>query len=522
LVSLIRKLSESAELPAYLRRLSARQVLRVIDEVGFDDSREIVAALNADQFRDVMAHALWSRQSNGNETLDPYEFLRWLALWQQDGDAMVCRRVLELDEDLVVACFRNLIDVADRTERIPPADGLDIGTFVVTARSREAWPRLTEALTSLWGGDPDFLLRILRRCDVQVDRLNSDHAQDCDALLEDLAAERLTAWAKVGHVNGLDATMFLMAARTADIDALCTTTAYDITTAHYLDMAARLAASPCEAWTDEHHESTLHKAEFAVLDKALRENGIVEVDPSIPLLEGARVPENIEPDCGYARLEHAIGRLAERSPEIASVRMQELGYLANVLFAAAQSHGRPLTEHAAARLAVSTASLGASHLMQRFADGGNNSHQHLEEMLSSAPGVVRLFQVGFHLVSLVPVACSKAVYSAKDAQSRRRGHVAYLEMEALLGSSHLTDLVQEGRYGEAKSVIDGLVSVMDGASCTALRILIDPLPAFPLLLSGRASVHATYVDRRTRPIDCIQDLDRIYDFLSSVSQAGQS
>ncbi len=215
MASLVRKLSGSVALHAYVRRLSAHQVLRLINEIGFDDAQEIVAALSTDQFRKVMAEVLWTREAAGKETLDAIEFARWLALWQQDGGAMVCRRVLELDEDLVVACIRSLINVSDCTQRIAGVGEIAIGTFSVTPRSREAWPQVAEALTALWGEEPDFLLRVLQRCETGIDRLNEgqDRADCHDALLEDLATGRLTDRTRIGHVDALDATMFLIAAK---------------------------------------------------------------------------------------------------------------------------------------------------------------------------------------------------------------------------------------------------------------------------------------------------------------------
>ncbi len=303
-----------------------------------------------------------------------------------------------------------------------------------------------------------------------------------------------------------------MLQKTSPLDELCASTGYDVCTARYLDEAAIIAGCATGARADDDEAPPPHQAEFARLDEALRESGIIDSDNPEPLPESARTPS------GHALLEHAIDRLTQRLPEVASARMRELGYLANVLFAAAQCNGRPMTERAAARVAIATAALGASRLMQQIPKVPNGTTSQLEEILCSSPGVIRLFQVGFHLLSLVPLACCRAIYLAKDVQSRRRGHVAYLEMEEILAGSRLTELVQEGRYGEAKSVIDGLTAVMDSSSCVVLRMLVDTLPAFPQLLSGVDTNRATYVNRQARPIDRMEDLELIHDFLAALAR----
>jgi hypothetical protein len=136
--------------------------------------------------------------------------------------------------------------------------------------------------------------------------------------------------------------------------------------------------------------------------------------------------------------------------------------------------------------------------------------------LNGEPGAVRLFQVGFALLSRIPLQCCEAIYRAKDLLSRRRGHVVQVEMEELLGASILTCLVGQGRHGDAKLVIDGLTACMDSVACVALRTLIDHFPAYPLALDHSARRQGPYVDRGCRPITCTRDLDRIAGFLAAL------
>ena len=487
-VGLLRKLSGSPLLAEYVRRLPASTVVRLIDEIGLEDSQEIVAALGPEHLRETLSIALWSSAQPGREeSLDIEQLVRWIDHWQQQGDAVVSRRVLELGEDFIVACFRQLLSATDRTVCAIEKPGVDIGNYVVHSKQDRHWPRIAEVLVSLWHEEPDFVLRVLRRCSVERSALAEASAErdERDSLYEDLVADRAAQRAEMGHVGALQASLFLMSAKTASLIDLCAQQHYDLNTADALGSAQRIA------------------------DLEASRPGQSRVTMSLTDQRGAASRSNC--------LEQALSELAEASPLVASQRMRELAYLGNILMAGAQSQGAIHSEARAARVVIATANLGAIFLLGEPAPSVSDGTR-LREILERDPGVVRLFQIGFNLLSGIPLHCCSALYRAKHIQSRRPGHVVFLEMEEALGSSSLTDLVREGRYGEAKSVIDGLSAVMDSAACVALRILIDPVPAYPLVLGETGPQTSPYVDRGQRPISTTDDLARIGEFLGHLDE----
>ena len=503
---LLRRLSGNPAFPAFIRQLPARAIVRLIDEVGLEDSHEILAAMESHQFRETMSLSLWTNAGVGrDETLDIDQLIRWIELWLQEGDATACRRITELGEDFIVACFRQLLMAIDCTASGAACDGIEIGHFAVFPKRHKHWPRVVEVLIALWGQEPDFVLRVLRRCSHERSILSEAHDEEdaADSLLQDLTAERNAQRVQVGHVSPLDASIFLSSAKTAPLEQLCAQQEYDLNTADYLVRADRLVMSASLAPTIS---PDTEEADVVALDAILREAGVLE--PRADAALTTDTPVTSVATC----LEQAIAALAIDAPQIASKRTRELAYLANVVMSGAQSQNRRYTETEAARMVIATANLGATYLLRDPA-GQIGATDRLSGLLEHEPGVVRLFQLGFKLLSAIPSRCCEAVYLAKDAQSKRRGHVIYLEMEEILGASVLTDLVREGRYPEAKSVIDELSAVMDNAACVALRILIDPVPAYPLVLEEQAGEAGIYIDRAHRPVETIADLERIGAFL---------
>jgi len=529
--SLLRKLSGNANLPTYIRQLPAPALTRLIDDVGLEDSQEILAFVTPEQLRQVLSTALWTGGRPGREEiLDLDQFMRWLGVWMEDGERTLVQRVLELGADFTVMCFARLLTAVDRTtEGLQDSEGVEIGHYLILPRQEKHWHKVVDALTTLWHHEPDFTLGLLRRCSFVRSILNDDASETAatGTLYEDIAAERSAQRAGAGYVDPIQASVFLMTAKTTPLRELFQQQTYDANTAEYLGKQQRLVTRTAQNEATHHPEPPLSEGgstqtaavdepapgempDFAELDSLLRDAGILEPPPqSTPLLTDQRT--------GPARsewVETALAALAAARPDVASRRIGELAYLSNVLISGAEVQGKGFSETQAARMAIATANLGATYVLGPSTQPGLDAER-VNELLEQDPGLVRLFQIGYHLLCRVPGRVCEAVYRAKAVQARRPGHVVIMEMDAVLGASRLTELVQDSLYGEAKSLIDGLSAVMEAAACVALRILIDPTPCFPKVLDGGGS-DAVYVDRGHRPIATIEDLERIAEFLDDL------
>lgn len=529
--SLLRKLSGNANLPTYIRQLPAPALTRLIDDVGLEDSHEILALVTPEQLRQVLSTALWTGGRPGREEiLDLDQFMRWLGVWMENGERTLVQRVLELGADFTVMCFARLLTAVDRTTEGRQERGVEIGHYMIFPRQEKHWHKVVDALTTLWHHEPDFTLGLLRRCSFERSILSEDASENAatGTLYEDIAAERSAQRAGAGYVDPIQASVFLMTAKTTQLRELFQQQTYDANTAEYLGKQQRLVTRTArdeqthrpEPPSDEGGSTPTARVDetaareqraFEELDSLLRDAGILEPpSQATPLLTDQRT--------GPARselVEGALAALASRRPEVASRRIGELAYLSNVLISGAEAQGKGFSETQAARVAIATANLGATYVLGPSRQPGVDVER-VNELLEQDPGVVRLFQIGYHLLCRVPGRVCEAVYGAKAVQARRPGHVVIMEMDAVLGSSRLTDLVKDGLYGEAKSLIDGLSAVMEAAACVALRILIDPTPCFPKVLGGGGDSEVVYVDRGYRPVSTIEDLERIAEFLDDL------
>ena len=547
--SLLRQLTSNANLPSYIRQLPPRTLNNLITEIGLEDSQEILALVSAEQMKQVLSVALWSGGRPGQEeVLDLGQFIRWVDLWMQDGEQTLVQQVQQLGEDFVVMCLSKLLTAVDRTVVGLEEGGLEIGQYVLFPRQEQHWHRVVEMLTTLWHHEPDFVLHALNRCSFQRSILNDEVSEDGtgETLYQDILAERSVQRRSVGYVNPMHASMFLMTAKTSELRDLCSARAYDLTTADYLrqqeqqladrvQQAPRAADPPHEAvhadgQADRHpgndaiNKSAQPKSsgqavaadgvaadgDFAALDGLLRDAGILQEQAPVALLtaQGAARPQS-------ELLETALALLAQDAPQVASRRMGELAYLSNVLVSGAEIQGKTFDEAEAAKATLATANLGTTYLLfKRSSEPGEV--QRAADLLAEDPGAIRLFQIGYHLLCALPARCADAVYRAKAVQARRPGHVVIREMDEVLGSSRLIDRVNEGAYGEAKALIDGLSAVLDSAACIALRRLIDPTPCFPRVLDGGTDAENIYVDKGYRHIATMQDIERIAAFLNDL------
>lgn len=539
---LLRKLTRNANLPAYIRQLPAGTLSRLIEDVGLEDSQEILALVGPEQLKAVLSVALWNAPKPGQqEEFDLDEFVRWVEVWLQEGESTLVRRVVELGENFVVMCLSKLLVAVDRTTVGLRESGFEIGQYMIFPRQEKHWNRVTDTLGVLWHHEPDFVLYVLRRCSFERSILNDDATEpgSRESLYEDLAAERIAERVGIGFVNPMHAALFLMHAKTTDLAQLCATGEYDVNTADYLgkqrDIVHRSVAddasigagaedSPDGGSEPREPERTvaggaadlnvatadvISQADKEALDSLLRDAGVLQPAPAVVLLTDQRA--------GPARselLETTLASLAQTRPDVVSRRLGELAYLSNTLMAGAEIQGKVFTEAEAAKVALATANLGIGYLL-RAAAGSPNEAERARALLEEDPGVVRLFQVGYHLLCKIPSRVCEAVYAAKAVQARRPGHIIIMEMDEVLGSGRLTDRVNEGLYGEAKSLIDGLAAALDSAACVALRILIDPIPCFPRVLSG-GNAASTYVDKGYRHIATLEDLELIGTFLRSL------
>ncbi|MGC0154359.1 DUF6178 family protein [Chromobacterium vaccinii] len=532
---LIRQIAGSPQLATYIQKLPAYTLNKLIETVGLEDSQEILALVSAEQLKEVLDISLWHGQGLGQrEELDIDQFMRWIETLREDED-MLAPRLIALGEDFIVVCLARLISVVDRTVATPEDDGgISIDNYQVFPKIEKHWHVVVEMLLNLSRHAADFLLRALARCDFtpSVGRQNQEEEGEETALLEeDLTGERVDARSASGYVDPVSATLFLMSAKTQPLASLLSQRHYDVNTADFLEkqrqrlaLAFRppspapdagspppllAAASPAP---DHPQPSEAESREaFAALDAILRNAGVFPSEQSATRLLTSDAEPQRSPSSSL--LTTALSRLR---PDIASERMAELAYLSNIMMSGATVQGKTITEMEAAQIVSATGNLGACYLAEQWGEDAAGAGARLQRELEKAPGVVRLFQIGYQLLCSIPVRCAEAIIRSAPQKQALLDEFDYEYEEEIAAPYDIMKLVRENRYGEAKMLTDNLPAEFHGSTIAVLRTLIDATPCFPHVLEAQAGSKNIYVKKGYRHISTMEDIAKIHAFLQGL------
>src|SRR5262245_7024518 len=113
---LLKTLTDSPALPAFIQQLQPPVLKRLIDRVGLRDSGELIALTTTAQLRDVFEESLWENLIPGRaETLRSGKFVEWLDVMLEVSPAFAAERLVELGDAFVVLNLAPLIRIQDRS-----------------------------------------------------------------------------------------------------------------------------------------------------------------------------------------------------------------------------------------------------------------------------------------------------------------------------------------------------------------------------------------------------------------------
>src|SRR5262249_18454520 len=157
------------------------------------------------------------------------------------------------------------------------------------------------------------------------------------------------------------------------------------------------------------------------------------------------------------------------APNAFSARLGELIFLANVLMAGSWYQGERFTETDAAQAALACANLGLDYLA---AQSPRERSEFIAQMLEDRPGIVRLFQVGWHLLQQLPVRATRALLDALRADHVRKQlqHKRWMldEIETAVSNPDLLELVQDGEFADVSDNLVLIALVLDARACHCL------------------------------------------------------
>ena len=534
---LLRTLTDSPALPAFVRQLPSPVLKRLIEHVGVRDAGSLVALTTTNQLREVFEESLWQTLIPGQaETLRPEKFVEWLDVLLEVGPAFAVERLMDLGDTFVVLNFSPLITVFEASvaaghQDPPPCscmlcqlternEGfLVIGDYVVVARHEDEWESIEMALEGMQDEDAEFLQRVLARCCNAPTVLG--YADDGQALLEDETFEREQKRERSGFVTPPMAARFLKSTRTDALTELSTQTRYDPISQRYFEqlVAAKRAEVQVDSdarpdTEDDPDQGTTSPTEMRALETALADAQIIGDEKPLLLTGPADNKEIVLP------LQSYLDHLLMSNPAAFTNRLSELVFLANVLMAGSWYKGARFKEDEAAQAALACANLGLDYLLAgQGARRPADRFDVVESALEHEPGVVGLFRIGWNLLQSLPVRGAEALIAALRSEHVREQLLRKTwivdEIETALCNPDILDLIEQGEFEDVGDNLLLLNLILDVRACQCLRTLIGDFPRYPMQLSiGFRPPQAT--SSESRYLSSMQQFNKVISFFESL------
>jgi hypothetical protein len=510
----IEEIIDSPMLPALVEHLPARSLSELIDRIGIENSQPLIAHASNDQIKGVFDIQLWSAEPGKEDKINVDDFFTYLHSWLELGPAFVSEKLIGLGDEFVAMCFARHLSATDR-QKVGLLDGFDFsnagydfGIYDVAPKAgleeignEQIWSTLLHALEDLQSVDGDFLDDVLRRCSFERSILKEDISEHHVA--EDLQFEageiREKRSEKSGFVIATDAFAFLTIAREAALTEVISMLQYDSLSRRYFKLP-REEPTPM-ASTDENVSELIATLQGLGI-------GVKEDRRTLLLPNFNKVKRNL--------LEQSLIDLRQESEFLFEKRTEETMYLANVLISGIGLHGNKFSEMNAVKAVKATCNLGLDYIA---AQPGADSEELYFELLSPEPGLLRPFQIGFHLLNQLPMHCaeflSEFLGQKKLAARLRRLSWISAELNHLMPGTIFIKKAKERRFEELRTDVQLLSLVLDHTAVHCLDYLLDPFPVFPRILGMQSQ--PIRLDRSIRFIETLQDLDAIHGYVSNLT-----
>jgi hypothetical protein len=399
-IARVGRLPDSSELARIVPDLEPRVLHQLVRRWGLEEAGEIVALATSEQLLRVFDVDLWRSDGPGApERFDADRFGLWLEVLQEAGPEVAARKIAQMDFDFVTAALFEHVLVQEPVLRLfpvddEPADGADdpsaggagalaedalergdaheIGGYRVLARRRGSSDALLSLLVELEAAHADVFRRLMRRlarASAELDNEDLGFLSGLGATLaDDVAAAREERREADGFVTPVAADAFLAAARGLRFEAMPAPPPWDRVTSAWLRDARRRAKEGGERvrpgrpsgtsapWPTSPRDST----GFAPIRRKT-----ATVPPPVLRLEAQG-----DANDRLARLRGLMRYVQEHDPDLHARRMEELGFVANVLVTGASLQGRPFRPAEAARAAAAVCHLGLESWPRGWLPGG--------------------------------------------------------------------------------------------------------------------------------------------------------
>jgi hypothetical protein len=413
---LLQHVLENPALVAAVRELPSATLGKLIDAVGLESAGELVALATTTQLERVFDEDLWREDAVGEDPrFDPARFALWLEILFEAGVEAVVKRLCELPLDFVILAVARLVlvidmdrlgvELADDEEELELVEkALDASLceeweeFRLIARDQRAFESVVSALFALDREHHALLRRILERCHALSTEYIAENdglysVLSSDEMLEgDARAERDDRRAAEGYVAASDARSFLALARQSS----GTPGERDpVTRAYFRELAVNAPSASTRAPARAPKRGAPARTAAASTKPDLA--GLTRLLSDLTGTPGAHATA-LAPSPAGRFIGQALAALERVEPALYAERLEELGFLANVLIAGEPLSGRryrpiealetavavcdealadelgPARATSDARLDAAVARLRSCHLDQLFRRGFHRRH----------------------------------------------------------------------------------------------------------------------------------------------------
>jgi hypothetical protein len=368
--ALLMRILERPELVSAVRELPAPVLGKLIDRIGLEDAGELVALASTSQLERLFDEDLWKAPSAGeDETFRPERFALWLRVMLEGGEEYFIQRLSELPQDLLALAVHRLVLVLDMDalaarmvgasdEMIELDQALESSMFEeweefrLIARDPNVWEDVWYALLSLDRDHHDRLRALIEQCCAMSTEFINGQGSLYDVLTSeemlesDVAAEREDRRAGEGFISPADARSFLELARRADASE----ERDPITRAYFRTLAQPSIEKPglVDAPASAGAKLAAASADVSQLVQLLEAAEVVSPASAQPLAALTAGPNKRKKSKDKSAkqqrtaplFEDAMSDLRESDALLFSERVEELGYLVNVLMAGGELEDR--------------------------------------------------------------------------------------------------------------------------------------------------------------------------------------
>jgi Family of unknown function (DUF6178) len=528
----MRRLLDSPSLVTAVQSLAPHHLQKLIDHLGLEDSGEIVSLASTDQLQKIFDEDLWKSDRPGkDESFDAARLALWIEVMLETGEEFTARKLAALDEDLLTLLFHRRFLVLDteelrlgleeeegsRSALVEKAlDGSlheEVGDYQIIARVHDGWDAMLSLLLALERQDDRLVRRILARCcalsaeDIE-EKGGLYRVLTSEATLEsDMAAERGERRAAQGFIAPSAAASFLKLCRQTPPDQVMAEPRDAVTRLYFRDRKPAGAAPASSTRT-----AGATTPEVARLEALIQSLDAPAPSPAANPRRALAGSAEVGDAPAQSLLERTLALLASRDAEAASRRVDELGYLANVLAAGCALGGRSFRPFEAALAAAATCNLGLERLTREEEDAAPLSAAVAADLLLRH-GADKAFRIGFWLLHHdVVVATCRALERAfqREAAATVDDNLRP-RLDRAAAAVHSS--AASAAPWQARRHLDDIGIILDAPARQALRSLLAECPVLSGPLSGSAGARHR-LDSEHQLIATADDLRRVRDFLA--------